>query len=499
MSDERRTFGQLQHNAKILAKTLLAKGVKPGDRFAIMMQNHPEFVEAMIAASMVGAVFIPIDPRTMGEKLRYMLEFSECMGVVTADYCMEALTADAFNIGCLEWAIIVGDAALPETIHSTIMERYPSSEVRLKAGFPNAHIDPQSAMYMLFTSGTTGNPKAVVLTHAKFMATSKGYSVYGLGAEDRLYTGLSLTHINAQTTLKTALTMRIPAVISRKFTKSRFWEICRAFECTSFTLLGGMIPEMFSIPEQPNDADNPVRLIISAGMPASLWERYQKRFDVEICEIYGSTEGGGVLRNLPGEGPIGSMGKPPKGLDAMTIREDGTQCDVGEPGELCFRPTGKSAAHVNYFKNEKASGEKVSGGWFRSGDMAHYDNDGWFFFHHRVGGGVRRNGDFINTAMVEAVLVQSPMIDDAFVYGAAMEDDVAGEKTLIAAVTVYDGQFFDEESVRRFCMNKLQANDIPSIFQQLDAIPKTVSEKPIERDCIKLLKRSNLYPLAKVD
>lgn len=498
LSDERRTFAQLRHNALVLAEQLSAKGMKAGDRFAIMMQNHPEFVEAMIAAAHVGAVFIPIDPRTMGDKLSFMLKFAECKGVITADYCLDMLSDVASHVDCLEWIISINGGHVPSSIKDVDYEHYPSIDPSKKLSFTPATIDPKSPMYMLFTSGTTGNPKAVVQTHTKFMASAKGLMLFGIGENDRLYSGLSLTHINAQTTLRTALALAIPAVFSRKFTKSRLWDICRAYDCTSFTLLGGMIPEMFSIPAQPDDNDNPVRIIISAGMPASLWEAYEKRFNVQICEIYGSTEGGGILYNLPGHGPIGSMGKPPKGMEAMTFRADGEQCAPNEPGELCFRPLGKSASPVSYFKNEDASAQKVSDGWFRSGDIAHCDEQGWYFFHHRVGGGVRRNGDFINTALVESVLIRSPLIDDAFVYGVPLESDVAGEKTLIAAITIEPDQVFDEEAIRAFCRENLQPNDIPTIFQHLDAIPKTVSEKPIEKECIKLLEATNAYPLATI-
>jgi crotonobetaine/carnitine-CoA ligase len=133
----------------------------------------------------------------------------------------------------------------------------------------------------------------------------------------------------------------------------------------------------------------------------------------------------------------------------------------------------------------------VSDGWFLSGDIVQQDAAGWFYFHHRMGGGVRRNGDFVNTALVESVISRSGMVDDVFVYGVATAKNVAGEKTLVAAV-VPAGRDFDAAELLAHCRAHLEKNDVPQIIQQLDWIPKTASEKPIERDVITRLQQSGL-------
>lgn len=487
---QKRTFAELRERAKALAVWMRTMGVKPGDRFALMMNNHPEFVEAMVAASLVGAVFVPIDPRTMGEKLAYMLDFSECSGVIAADYALPALAQIASRLDRLHWVLKTGDGAAPTLPARIKQASYAAAMASADPAFVATPADAATPMFMMFTSGTTGNPKAVVRAHGAYMAGMEGLMLFGAGPGDILYTGLPLSHVNAQTTLAAGLSLALPVVISCKFTKSRLWDICRAYGCTVFNLLGGMIPEMFSIPEKPDDADNPVRLIISAGMPATLWDAYRRRFGVEICEIYGSTEGGGVLFNLPGSGPVGSMGKPLMGQQAMVFNAAGEPCQPFEPGELCFRPEGGTATPVAYYKNEAAGAEKVSNGWFRSGDIAHMDAEGFFFFHHRVGGGVRRNGNFVNTALVESVLASAPMIEDVFVYGVATPANVAGEKTLVAAVKVLPGT--DVAALRDFCRGKLERADVPEIFQIVSEIPKTSSEKPIEKACIALLEQAGL-------
>ncbi|MCP4576406.1 MAG: ATP-dependent acyl-CoA ligase, partial [Deltaproteobacteria bacterium] len=191
-----------------------------------------------------------------------------------------------------------------------------------------------------------------------------------------------------------ALALSIPAVISRRFTKSRMWDICRKHGCTTFSLLGGMMMGIYSEPVTPDDADNPVRKVISAGTPRGIWEAFEKRFDLKIHEWYAAVEGG-FAHNPPGEGPIGSFGKPLDGLIEMkVVREDDSECETGEMGELISRMMA-GETKVEYHGNKEASEAKTRGGWLRSGDIVHTDEEGWYYFDFRKGGGLRRQGDFI--------------------------------------------------------------------------------------------------------
>jgi crotonobetaine/carnitine-CoA ligase len=489
LENETRSYAQLADNGARVAGWLAAQGLKTGDCIAIMMNNHPEFVEAIIAAARIGASWVPIDARTIGDKLAYMLDFAGCRGVIAADYCLAAVEAVAPAAESVEWILAIGEA--PDARPGAPIVVTPYAAALAAEPAPRAEVEPDSAMFLMYTSGTTGNPKAVVHTHAQSMRSGAGLKALGVRDDDVLYTGLSLTHINALGTLRSSLTMSLPAVISRKFTKSRLWDICRAYGCTTFNLLGGMIPEVFAAPPRPDDADNPVRLIISAGMPETLWNAYRERFGLEICEVYGATEGGGAMFNPP-PAKVGSMGKPDPSVEAGVFDEADNRVGPNQPGELRFRRKDGSAPTVAYYRNAQASADKVKGGWFRSGDIVHCDEDGWFYFHHRIGGGVRRNGDFVNTALVESVISQSPLVDDVYVFGVAQPHNVAGEKTLVALVVPSDPAHISAAALREFCLAKLQRNDVPEIIHVTAAIPKTVSEKPVEREAIELLRQDGV-------
>ena len=481
---EVRTYADLWRNGNRIAAGLIAKGLAKGDRFGLMMRNHPEFIETMVAASVSGGVFVPIDPRTRGEKLAYTLRNSECRGIVCADYALAQVAVVRRDVPNLEWILVLESREEPDSMTAADV---PGAEpfaplLDTPEQYVAVRVDtPGDPFEIIYTSGTTGDPKGVVYTNGRYVSASMMGYLVGFQPDDRPYNGLSLTHGNAQLiTLAPSLVMKLRAVFSRRFTKSRLWDVLREHGCTVFNLLGGMATAIYSEPPQANDADHPVRMVLSAGMPAALWQPFEERFKVKIFECYGAVEGGLAI-NPPGVGPIGSFGKPPPTIEMQVVDEQGNECPPGVIGELISRPTTGERVEVEYFKNEEASRKKTHGGWLRSGDMCHCDENGWFYFDFRKGGGIRHNGDFVNPGFVEKVIAEHPQVDDVFVYGVPAASGSPGESDIVAAVVPVDVKAFDPGSVFESCAKGLEANFVPSYLQVVDEIPKTASEKPQER------------------
>lgn len=484
IQEEVRTYQQLWDNAQRIAAGLNAQRLKPGESFALLMQNHPEFVESMIAASITGTVFVPIDPRAQGSKLKYMLEFAECRGVICADYALDSLYAIKNQLPDSNWVIRLNTGIqLPVKTGTLTINELLADDV---PDLPILSVDPNAPMQMLYTSGTTGDPKAILSPHRRFGEAICLGSYLGMIEHDRPYTGLSLTHANAQLiTLGVSLKMGLRAVISRKFTKSRLWDITRRYGCSIFNLLGGMTTAIYSEPEKPDDADNPVRYVISAGMPKAIWNEFRKRFNVEVFEFYGAAEGGLTL-NTMGTGPVGSVGKAPPTLQVRIVDEDDNECPRGTSGEIVFRNADGSSPVVTYFKNADASREKTLNGWLRMGDIGHMDEEGWLFFHYRKGGGIRRNGDFVNPAFIEKVVAEHSQVSDVYVYGVPAASGAPGEKDIVAAVVTECNATFNPEGLLKACKESLEPNFVPTYIQLVDEIPKTASEKPQERFLVEL-------------
>ena len=488
--DEVRTYDDLWANGQRVAATLDDEGMGMGEAFAIVAQNHPEFVDAMVGSSIAGTVFVPIDPRIRGKKLAYMLDFAGCRGVVIGDYAAAHLRDVLDDCPQLEWVWVIATQSkqLPARCGDLRVRSFTDVLARSRtADLPVRVSAADTPMQMLYTSGTTGDPKAILSSYARFGFVAGLGELMGLRAGDRPYTGLSLTHANAQLiTLGTTLHMGLRGVFSRRFSKSRLWDITRHYGCTMFNLLGGMTTAVYSEPMRANDGDNPVRYVLSAGMPATIWNEFKQRFALDIHEFYGAAEGGLTL-NPPG-GPVGSIGKPPASAIGRIVDENDEAVAPGQPGEIVFKNADGSCPVISYFKNPEASASKTANGWLRMGDIGYQDADGWYYFLFRKGGGIRHNGDFVNPDFVEKELAEHPQVDDVFVYGVPSANGVAGEKDVVAAIVPLSRASFDAADVFRWCRARLEGSFVPSYLQLVDEIPKTASEKPQERFLLEAFK-----------
>lgn len=480
--DEVITYKDIYLKSLRLAKRLEDLGFKKGDRFAIIMRNHPEFVYALVAASMTGTVAVPIDPRANEERLMFQIKNSQSVGIVFSNEFYEKVV---FALTSLKNVKVIG-IVYKDGFKEPIRKGYTNLNSLLDKNeiieLSNRNKEINIPLEVIYTSGTTGDPKGVVIKGDRLYAFKLlAQLIWQYSLKDKLYTGLSLTHGNAQAvTMVPALTLGIPAVISRKFTKSRIWDICRYYGCTTFSLLGGMMMGIYSEPKKPMDKHNPVRVVLSAGTPKAIWREFEERFDVKIHEWYGAVEGG-FAHNPPGVGPVGSFGKPPEGfMEMMVVREDGTPCEPYEIGEIVCRPVG-GKAEVEYLNNPEASKKKTKGGWLRTGDMGHIDENGWFYFDFRKGGGLRRQGEFIQPEYIEKILAEIEEIEDVCVYGIPAETGAPGEVDLVAAITIFEGYTFDAKKIFNELKKHLENNQIPSYIQVVEEIPKSASQKNLYR------------------
>jgi carnitine-CoA ligase len=490
------TYGNLYRQSNKLARLLTDRNIGKGDTFAVYMRNHPEFIYALLAGTTLGAVAVPVDPRYREKRLKYLLENSGARAAIVSGECLPYLEEIKKELPRLDFISVAyrpeQDIAPSGTYHSLndtlAEENWQKVEQQI--------MDVRHPMQIIYTSGTTGDPKGVMIRNNRTgLFTILTRLVWQYKKDDILYNGLSLTHGNAQAvTLFPALYLGIKAVFSPRFTKSRIWDLCRKYGCTSFSLLGGMMSSIYNEPEREDDADNPVTKVISAGTPKAIWDQFEKRFNVKILEWYGSVEGGFAYKPI-GKGPIGSFGKPVPGImEFKIVDENDKDLPPGEKGELICRLL-KGETKVDYLGLPEASAEKTRGGWLRTGDIVSRDKEGWYYFQHRKGAELRRSGDFIQPDYLEKVIGEHPDVSEVCVYGIPAASGAPGESDLVAAVTPFSGKTINAEKIFEKCRQELATNFIPSYLQVVAEIPKTISEKPLDRLLREALEKNegNIY------
>jgi len=480
---ERLTRADVAVQANKLAHELREAGLRKGDRVGLVLRNHPEFVYALIGCSKLGLVVVPVDPRARGEKLRYFLQFAECAAVITADYvtsddaAAEVLRGIDARVYVLSTPEGRREGLLVSTDWPSLNDVLDGPEQPDTGQYVDQLSDPFELSY---TSGTTGDPKAIVLTYERMpLYLAIPIAFFGYRPDDVPYTGLSLTHGNALVvTLLPALNGGVDhSVFSRRFTRTRLWDVCIEYGCTTWSNLGGIASAIYGEPPSPRDRQHRVRMVVSAGMPRELWLPFEERFGVKVLEWYGTMEGGAFAFNPPGVGPVGSFGKPPPILEMTIVDDEDQPVPPGIIGELIGRPAGGSA-QLDYFKNRDASMRKTRGGWMRTGDMCWRDADGWFYFAHRKEeGGIRRMGEFISEGFVRRAVLEQPEVLDVHVYGVPSRMGAPGESDLVVAVVVRQPETFDAAGLFDHCARVLERSHIPDYVQVVDELPKTASEK----------------------
>jgi crotonobetaine/carnitine-CoA ligase len=240
-----------------------------------------------------------------------------------------------------------------------------------------------------------------------------------------------------------------------------------------------MIPILMKQPERDNDADNPVKVILSAACPASVWEAFEKRFGVVLFEGYGAVDGGGFGVMNAGNAPKGSIGKPTSPY--RLVDDDGEDVPVGESGELIFEVDDMQLRKVEYYKNESASSAKIVDGWLHTGDMLHADQEGNLYFDDRKTDSLRRRGENISAWEVEREINKHEAVFESAVIGVKSE---LGEDDVMAFVVLQPDASLTAEELIAHCEPLMAKFMRPRVIELRSEVPKTGTHR-IQKSVLK--------------
>lgn len=464
--DETVPWRDVLGNIQRVANGLLELGVRPGERVAILMGNRPEFLWTHFAAQFIGALSVPVNISQRGVTLQHILADSDAAAVILQDDLRGALAAIRTGCPALRHAVVI-DGAPGDGIDWSFDRLMDAADRE-----PEVELDqPIGGIGVMYTSGTTGPPKGVVTVEADTAPLVAILEATGVQAGETMYSPLPLFHGNAlYVSALGSILLDARFALGERFSASRFLDDCRRYEATEFNTLGGMISILLKQPPRPDDADNPVHTVLSAGCPPDRWEEFERRFGVRLVEWYGMVDSPGSLLNT--QGRVGSMGKPIAGAEFDVVDDEGRSVGPRTVGELVFRhPKGRL---TYYHKLPEATEEAYRGGWFHSGDLAERDDDGFYYYRGRKKESMRRLGENISAWEIETVLNQHPKVHECAAHAVRSP---LGEDEVKVAVVLQPGETARPEELLDFCVGRMAHHAVPRFVELVDQLPKTETQR----------------------
>lgn len=460
----RTTYAELEEGAARVQTWLQSRGVGAGDAVALLMTNSLEFLLAWLGVARAGAVGVPVNTSCIGEALHYTLRHSDAIGVI-ADAALLPALDDVPALPDLGWRVCVGGAAADAVPFSELLSA-PAARAPVRVG----GLDP---MNIIYTSGTTGMPKGVVLSHTSYVNTG-AYWVrhFQLTRDDVLHTCLPLFHCNAQqTTFMGALTLGATMHLHEKFSVSRFWSWIEESQATITSLLGAMLVLLSKSAERPGDADNPLRYINGAPLPAALHAPLEARFGVRLVEGYGLTETGtmATLNPLDDRRP-GTFGLPLAYTELRIVDEHDVDVGDGVSGEILTRSLIEGAFMTGYHKEPDKTAEAMENGWFHSGDAGMRRSDGYFVFLDRMKDTIRRRGENISSFLLEKIISEHPELQEVAAIGVPSE--LSEDDVKVVCVRQPDASV-TEAGLSAWCMERVPDFMRPRYIEFRESLPRT--------------------------
>ncbi|MGY4648159.1 long-chain-fatty-acid--CoA ligase FadD17 [Mycobacterium sp. URHB0021] len=434
----------------------------------VLLQNTTFFSAVLIAAGMTGIVPVGLNPVRRGAALARDVMHADCQLVL----------ADSVSAPVLD-----GVGQIVDHVVDRIDVDSPqwAAEVATHRGAPVAarSADPADLFMLIYTSGTSGEPKAVRCSQGKVaIAGATMTQRFELGPDDRCYVSMPLFHSNAVLVgWAVALGCRGSLVLRRKFSASQFLPDVRRYGATYANYVGKPLSYVLATPERADDADNPLRAVYgNEGAPDDL-DRFARRFGTVVMDGFGSTEGGIAIARTP-DTPPGALGPLPEGTQIIDV-ETGECCPPGVTGELVN--VSDPGRFEGYYNDPAADADRMRGGVYHSGDLAYRDEDNYAYFAGRLGDWLRVDGENLGTAPIERVLLCHPDVVEVAVYGIPATDDVGDQ--VMAALVLSAGAEFDAEKFRTFLTEQpdLGPKQWPSLVRISGALPRTETFKVVKR------------------
>ena len=474
------TYGKAMAQIEALRAAYDAAGYPAGARVMMLLENRPAYVLHWFALNALGLSVVPVNPDLQAAELDYLAGHAEPVLALATESRLADLQGASHRSG-VNFPVIAPDAELPRCGDVVDAARVEPS--------------PQTEAAMLYTSGTTGNPKGCILSNTYFLNAGDWYAQTGgvcalTDDGERMITPLPMFHMNAMAcSLLAIATVGGCLTVLDRFHPRSWWNSVRASRATCLHYLGVMPSILMKADAQPDDRDHCVRFGFGAGIDPKLQIPFEERFGIPLVEGWAMTEtgvGATITANRePRKRGVSCLGCPEGEVEARVVTDDGQEAAANEPGELLVRRAGddpRLGFFTAYYKDADATAEAWADGWFHTGDIVKRDAEGYFFFVDRKKNVIRRSGENIAAVEVETVLMQHPEIKAAA--AAPAPDTLRGDE--VFACLVVDGDRTEERArlIVSWCLEQMAYYKAPGYVAFVDKLPLTATQK-IQRGVLK--------------
>ena len=457
-----------------VASGMQSLGLGKGDKVAIVSGNRPEYLFLSYGLSKIGAIQVPINTAHKGNILTYMIDHTDCRFLVVESSYLDRVGPILRDLPKIEKILVLKGteadiSALEKPVldYETVMDndgKYDEAEVLWH--------DPHA---IIFTSGTTGPSKGVVLPNNYMFTAPEGFVQLGKYDErDCLYNPFPFFHVAGLSCILTALISGARMSLEQRFSVSRFWDDIKRHECTAMQFTGGIISLIYKSEPKANDRDNPLRVMIGANAPKDLVKPFEERFGVTILDTYGSTELGVCINCTPEKRKPGSCGIPRQDYDVRFVDDNELEVGTNTPGELLVRPKNPYSMFLEYYKMPDSTVEAWRNLWFHTGDYLSYDNDGFLYFVDRKHDALRRRGENISSIEVETVIMSHPAVMEAAALGVKSEE---AENEVMVCVVKKPGHTVTPEELIAHSESRMAYFMVPRFVRFIEKMPKTPTER----------------------
>jgi crotonobetaine/carnitine-CoA ligase len=472
-----KSYAELHLDSDRLAVGLRSLGLATGDHVCLLMKNSLENVDAWFALCKTGIVEVPINTANKGYLLQYIINQSDSNAIIVDESFVSRLEPIMADLPKLRHVIVNrdsdGEVALDLPAHIALHEL----EELYKAGtvdYPD--LSPADTSVILYTSGTTGPSKGVLLSHEANLNLAR-HCVWLMDytAADVLYTVFPLFHINAKyTSVMAAMEADARLVMDQRFSASTFWDTVKTKGITAFNYQGALLLMLFKQPERSDDRDNPVRISFGAPCPVDIWRPFEERFGLELVEVYGMTEIAIATENRRGETKVGTAGRESANFHVRIFDGQDRPCPAGVPGEIVVRPKKPNVIFKGYYRQEEYTQDAFRNLWFHTGDRGLIDADGYITFIDRMKDCIRRRGENISSFEVEAVVNNHEAVLESAAFG--VESDLSEEEVMVAVVVKPD-QSLSPKELLDHCQARMAHFAVPRYVRFIAELPKTPSQR----------------------